>query len=649
MTRIHEHGIVRALAAATLLASTAQPVARARNAPATRQPLTPEDVVAVPNPSDPRISPAGDRVAFVVTRLLPPGRRQSEVWLAETVGDGQERVPLEQARAPRWAPDGRTLAVLAPLPDGVAALHLCDPAQPACRALPETAGAQDAAFSPDGRILAFLRADPEAKAPDPLVVDREVPRQTRLWIVAAGGGTPRRLLEEDLTVWSFGWSADSTRLAVLASSSPLPEGQEYGSRLLSIGVAGGRFQVLAERTSPQSAPAFSPDGRTVAYLAPLGDFKERGVLQVVPVSGGTPKPVAGDFAGTFWQASWRRDGKGLLAALGQGATHALASVDLEGRVTRLLEMRHSIIPLWESVWSVDAAFDRVAYLSEADGGREVWTARLAGGPPRRLTRLSAPLEERALGPVEAVRWANGTAVVEGVLVSPVGAGNGPLPLVVWLHGGPAYEWGVGAQVQSWAQLFAARGYRALLPNFRGSTGYGQAWLTANVRDWGEGPMSDVMSGVDALVSRGLADPERLFLGGGSYGGYLAYWMVGHTARFRAAYLRAGICDPLSAYALTDEPSFFVGYMGKTAFQDPDIYQRLAPLASVNDVRTPLLITHGERDARVPLGQSHLFHAGLRERGVATELVVYPREGHSIAEHDHQLDHMRRVLDWYARH
>jgi dipeptidyl aminopeptidase/acylaminoacyl peptidase len=292
----------------------------------------------------------------------------------------------------------------------------------------------------------------------------------------------------------------------------------------------------------------------------------------------------------------------------------------------------------------------VAYLSEAAAGREVWTATLDGGQPRRLTRFTADLEPRVNGTVEAVSWtsARDSRTTEGILVSPAGAGAARTPLLVWLHGGPAYHWGLGAHVQSWAQLLAGHGYRVLLPNFRGSTGYGQAWMAANVRDWGEGPMADVMGGVDALVARGLADPERLYLGGGSYGGYLTYWVVGHTTRFRAAYLRAGISDPLSAYPLTDEPTFFAGYLGGTPYDDPDVYRRLAPLGALGAVRTPLLIVHGEQDARVPLMQSLLFHAGLRQRGVPTQLVVYPREGHAILEHAHQADHMRRLLEWYAR-
>jgi dipeptidyl aminopeptidase/acylaminoacyl peptidase len=623
-------------------------------APAAAQPrLTPEDVVALPQVSDPRIAPAGDRVAFVVTRLSAPRGRSSAVWLVGTDGGGLAQVPLPDARAPRWAADGRSLVLVAPQGAGGApAVHLFEPATGAVRALPETAGAREALPSPDGRRLAFLRADPETPRGDPFVVDGERPRHTRLWISDPAGTPPRPLLKDDLTVWRFGWSPDSARLAVLASASPLAEGQEYGSRLLAVDVEGGAARTLAERTCPQAAPAYSPDGRWVAFMAPVGGFLERGAIHVVPAEGGAPRAVAAGHAGTFWEVGWRPGAQGLLAGLGQGAAHALAAVTLDGAVTQVAPMRHSIIPLWEPVWSVDAAGRTAAVLSEGEAGREVWAVPLPGGPARRLTHVTAGLEAAAArSAVEAVRWTNPRdgATVEGILVSPPDApAAARLPLVVWLHGGPAYHWGVGAHVQSWARLLAGTGRRVLLPNFRGSTGYGQAWLTANVKDWGEGPMGDVMSGVDALIESGRADPERLYLGGGSYGGYLAYWILGHTTRFRAAYLRAGISELASSFALTDEPTFFAGYMGGTPYDDPDVYRRLSPLGTAPAVRTPLLIVHGEQDARVPLVQSQLFHAALRARGVATQLVVYPREGHSIVEHDHQLDHLRRLVEWYGR-
>lgn len=621
--------------------AAAQPLPRA---------LTPADVAGLPELSDPRIAPAGDRVAFIVARVSAPRQRSSEVWLVSTDGQGLASVALESASAPRWAPDGSALAVIAAAAGGPA-VHLVSPADRTHRVLEGTLGAREAEFSPDGRMLAFLRPDAPVPSRDPMVADADPPRHTRLWILdLRAGGAPRKAMAEDLTVWRFAWSPDARRIAVLASVSPQAEGLEYGSRLLVMDVATGRVQALAEKTSPQAAPAFSPDGRSVAFLAPLGAFMERGVLHVVAADGsGAPRPLAADHAATFWEARWEPQGRRLLCALGEGTEHALAAVEASGRVHRLVPVRHSLIPLWESVWSMDASGRRLAYVGETDGGREVWTTTLDGGPPRRLTRFTAGLEGVALGSVEAVRWTSAGAPgpVEGILVSPRGA-SGRTPLVVWLHGGPAYHWGVGAHVRSWAQLLAGRGYRVLLPNFRGSTGYGQAWLTANVRDWGQGPMADVMSGVDALVARGLADPDRLYLGGGSYGGYLAYWILGHTTRFRAGYLRAGISDPLSAFPLTDEPSFFTGYMGATPWDDPDVYRRLAPLAAAAAVRTPLLIVHGEQDARVPLAQSQLFYSALRHRGVPTQLVVYPREGHGIAEHDHQVDHMQRMLEWYAR-
>src|SRR5262249_36024527 len=160
------------------------------------------------------------------------------------------------------------------------------------------------------------------------------------------------------------------------------------------------------------------------------------------------------------------------------------------------------------------------------------------------------------------------ARVEGILVWPPGAPAGrKLPVVVVLHGGPAYNWGLGVQIRNWAQLFAARGYLVLLPNFRGSAGYGMKWLTANVGNWGGGPMSDVMSGLDHLVSKGVADPDRLFVGGGSYGGYLTSWIVTHTDRLRAAYVIAGVSDLVTEYAMTDEPSFLIGYFGKAPYDD----------------------------------------------------------------------------------
>jgi dipeptidyl aminopeptidase/acylaminoacyl peptidase len=258
----------------------------------------------------------------------------------------------------------------------------------------------------------------------------------------------------------------------------------------------------------------------------------------------------------------------------------------------------------------------------------------------------------ALGGVEPVAWRNPKdgATVGGIVVRPPGVSLPErLPLVVILHGGPAYNWGVGVQIRNWAQLLASRGYLVLLPNFRGSSGQGMGWLTANRRDWGDGPLADVLSGVDHLIGKGWADADRLFVGGGSYGGYLTAWTVTHSDRFKAAWTSAGLSDLASAYALTDEPSFFVGYLGATPYDDPEIYRALSPLTHAGRARTPTLILHGEEDPRVPLSNAFELFAALRHHGVETRLVLYPREGHAIREYEHQLDAMERVLAWLAGH
>jgi dipeptidyl aminopeptidase/acylaminoacyl peptidase len=363
----------------------------------------------------------------------------------------------------------------------------------------------------------------------------------------------------------------------------------------------------------------------------------------------------------------------------RGTVHELVAIASDGATRPLAEMRHSITPYWEPNLTVSTDGRRAAFLSEGPGeAEEVWVAELDGsGRSRRLTSAHPSLAGVALGAVESVEWRNpggdassgaapsgaptsgaapsgaaptSAATVHGVVVWPPGVSSpARLPLVTLLHGGPAYNWGEGIQIRNWAQLFASRGYLVFLPNFRGSSGSGMAWLTANRRDWGDGPLSDVLSGVDHLVSRGWADPDRLFVGGGSYGGYLAAWTVTHDDRFRAAWVSAGLSDLASAYALTDEPSFFVGYLEATPYDDPEIYRALSPLTHAARAKTPTLLLHGEEDPRVPVSNAFELYAALRHHGVPARLVTYPREGHSLREYEHQLDAMERVLSWLAEH
>ncbi|MCP4896114.1 MAG: S9 family peptidase, partial [bacterium] len=582
--------------------------------------LEPSDILGLQTPSDPQISPDGSRVAFVLSAFDSSKSRASSIWLIDSDGSELRSVSGDDARqrVPRWSPDGKLLAFLAQAERG-------GPSQLVLRSLGEEAseilrtdvqGVRDLRWSPDGQQIALLQLDPDTRLPgDHVRVVGEYDRHIGLWLLDIGSGKRSRLGPVDTSFWSCRWSPDGASIVGLASDLPTPEGQEYRGRIVVVDVANGKARTLTERANPQAAPSFSPDGQWVAYTGPVGDFKERGIPYVIAAEGGDPTPLMRHYPGHAWDVRWHPNDGSLLIGLTVGPESALARLDLEDKVTRLQTLHHSLIPYWKAAWSANADGTTAAFLSEEGRpANEVWIGSLDGTSRRRLTTLNQQLDDIDLGIAKVVRWTNSTdgASVEGMLVKPPSFEPGRrYPLVVWLHGGPAYNWGFGGHLDGWSQLLVSRGYLVLLPNFRGSSGYGMDWMMANVRDWGNGPLGDVMAGVDHLIKSGLVDGERLFLGGGSFGGYLSFWALTQTDRFKAAFVRAGISDVATEHALTDEPSYLIGYYGATPYDEPDLYREASPLTWVDRVKTPLLIIHGERDARVPLEQGLRFYDALR--------------------------------------
>jgi len=626
--------------------------------------FVPEDLLNLKRLSDPQISPSGDWVAFVVTQFGEHRKTDSEVWLVS-----KDRKTLKQItenpgpdRAPRWSPDGKTIAFLSrrdkdkksqiyfySLKDGRVE-----------KVTDEKGGIRDLKWSSDNRKIAFLMADRPTeeeiqrrkKGDDAYVVDQDY-KHTRLWILDVESRAIRLLTSPDTTVWQFNWSPDSKKIALLASPIPTAEGMEYQSHLGIMDIQSGKKIVLSRKTNAQASPSFSPDGKWIAYLGPVGRFKERGIVNVISVEGGEPLELLKDYKGNVWDLIWHPEHNKLLVALAKGPNHHLVSLDLKEEMVFHVQMNHSIIPYWGNYWSVSADGDLVAFLSEKlDSPKGVWISTMDGKWKRQLTSFNDYLKEVKLGEVEAIRWINpkDKAEVEGIVVKPVNFdAQKRYPLLVWFHGGPAYNWSLGIQMNNWAQLFASRDYLVFLPNFRGSAGYGMKWMMANVENWGEGPMGDVMSGVDFLIKKGWADKDRLFVGGASYGGYLTSWVITQTATFKAAYVAAGVVDLATEYALTDEPSFLIGYFNSAPYDNPEVYRKNSSLSYASQVKTPVLIVHGERDLRVPVSQAYEFYSALKHYGAKAKLVIYPREYHGIREYVHQLDLMNRVLEWFKGH
>jgi dipeptidyl aminopeptidase/acylaminoacyl peptidase len=258
-----------------------------------------------------------------------------------------------------------------------------------------------------------------------------------------------------------------------------------------------------------------------------------------------------------------------------------------------------------------------------------------------------------LQPVEHVTWiSDGGVEVEGLLTYPKGYEPGRrYPLVVEIHGGPSWQWEdrVMLDWHDWAQLLASRGFAVLMPNPRGSTGYGHAFQQLLQDDVGGGESRDLVTGAEAMVERGIADPKRLGIAGWSWGGYLTAWTITQTNIFKAAMMGAGLANLISDHGQDDIPSANLLYFPGHPYHDMEAYWKASPIRYVAAVTTPTLILHGDDDARVHPAQGMEYFRALKTLGVPVRFVRYPREGHPIKERLHQIDLMQRIVDWFEQY
>jgi dipeptidyl aminopeptidase/acylaminoacyl peptidase len=275
----------------------------------------------------------------------------------------------------------------------------------------------------------------------------------------------------------------------------------------------------------------------------------------------------------------------------------------------------------------------------------LWDAKAR---PERVSNLNEQWRQIALMKPEFYRYKSFDGLeVEAALLKPANYdGKSRLPLIALIHGGPTGAW--QDSIETWGQLLAARGYAVFYPNIRGSTGYGQRFVELNRADWGGGDFKDVMAGIDDLIARGIADPERLGIGGWSYGGYMSEWAITQTNRFKAAVSGAGMANLISEFGTEEHPAYDEWFWG-LPYERPEGFLKASPFLYLKKARTPTLILQGNADLIDPLGQSQELYRGLKRYGVQAEFVVYPREPHALREEKHLLDRLNRILAWYDKY
>lgn len=638
-----------------------------------RQPLTRPlacetvaDAVAI---ADLQLSPDGRRVAYAATRATtekaaPP---VGTLWLVDADGRPAKRIsaPGMNDSHPRWAPDGRRIAFLSTR-DGCTTtqIYLVDLDRDGKAAQLTDLARPVLAFewSPDGQLIAFTAAgqdDASGADGDEIVVDDRL-EWNALYAIRLSGDDPpepRQISPAGIHVGGYGlsWTPDGTSIMTTTARSSKAN-DLITPRLVAISLQGEIRHVASFQGAelPGFAPRVSPDGSMVAINATVGGVPALYSLQVVPVAGGDLRPIAPSFTGTFATFAWLPDGDTLLATTHEGQSGRLVTVSVStGKVTDALpapDRPFGLIPAQNPYLSLSPDGSRVAFGGVGDAScGDVYVADL-GQAPVRLTDLNPWTGEYEFGEVREFSWTSFDGLeIQGLLMLPVGYCEGArYPTLLEIHGGPPSLWSRGLYVDLWGDLLAQRGYAVLRPNPRGSAGRGAAFLRGVPGSLGEPDFADVMAGVDKLVELGIADPDRLVVGGHSYGGTLTNWAITHTDRFRAAVSMSGMCNFVSFQGTTDIRGAFDAYLGRVDV-DPDNHWKCSPIRYIASATTPTLILFGERDERVPLSQGHELYEGLKSRGIDTKFVIYPREGHIIAERQHRIDLLNRTIAWYDDH
>jgi dipeptidyl aminopeptidase/acylaminoacyl peptidase len=670
--------------------------------------VTAEDLYKIVTLSDPRFSPDGRRLAYVRTEIdRESNGYKSAIWVDSAEG-GRPRQFTSGAKrdhSPRWSPDGRWLAFVSNRDNDKAQILVM--ATDGGEALPLTRaehGADSPVWSPDGRHLAFtarLNAeemtaeqepgpdrplDPDEKRrraeekkkqeeekADPRVVERfryraETryldDRTSHLYVVeidldtGRAAGPARRLTHEERDYADPRWMPDGNALVAVATREPDGDDLFYYSDIVRVPLDGEPVEILTSSESVDHSPRPSPDGQWIAYHSLPG--REMSIanteIKLMPSKGGEARILTEQLDAHAWDLAWMPDGQGLCFLVPRRGRVDLCQLVLSaGPIQTLLTAD------WE-VLAYDLSPDgrQVAFVTSTD--RSPWNLDVAELYPsspataqRRLLSANEDwLADRKLGQVEDL-WFEGEdgTSLQGWIVKPPDLDpQSRHPLVLSIHGGPHVMWSrhESTMWHEW-QVLAAQGYVVLACNPRGSDGYGRSFRAALRNQWGEADLPDLLAAVEKALAQGYVDPERMVVTGGSYGGFMTAWLIGHSDRFAAAVAQRGVYDLAGFYSTTDIPKLVEREFDSAPWDDPQRLWKYSPLAYVEKIHTPLLLIHAENDFRAPIPTAEGLFVALRRLKRQVQMVRYPRDGHELSrsgEPKHRVDRLERIVGWFDR-
>jgi dipeptidyl aminopeptidase/acylaminoacyl peptidase len=600
--------------------------------------------------SQPQISPDGSQIVF--TRRWTDkinDKYESDIWIMNS--DGSKPRLLMKGSSPQWSPDGRRIAYVAqgqPAGSQVFVKWMDTGEETQLTRLERAPGNLE--WSPDGKRLAFTmtvpaRSEFTVKLPPrpagakwvdaPRVIDDLNYRAdgsgyrpdgyTHIFVMPDTGGTPRQLTEGDYNHGAPQWTSDSRKIIFSSIRKPDAEYLRGDSEIYSLSLVDNQIRQLTDRRGPDSNPTVSPDGRLIAYTGSdmSDDTYTVSKLYVMSVDGAGKRMLAEGFDRAPSQLIWANDGSGIYFTTEDRGTNNVHFAPVAGGAPNQVTKGNHQIAL-SSIASNSLA---AATLSGPHEPGDVIVFNLKQPVMKKLTDVNGDLlESRRLGEAEEIWYDSvGGKKIQGWVIKPPDFDpTKKYPMILYIHGGPHSMYGVGFNFEF--QNHAAEGYLVLYTNPRGSTGYGQEFGNAIKNNYPGDDYHDLMNGVDAVIKKGYVDEQNLFVCGGSGGGVLTTWIVGHTNRFRAAVAMKPVTNWYSFVGTTDGANWYYNFK-RLPWEDPEEHLRRSPITHVGKVTTPTMLMTGELDLRTPMEQTEQYYRALKLRKIDTVMVRIPDEYH----------------------
>ena len=652
----------------------------------TGQQFKPLDVFALEYADDPQISPDGKTVVYRRMGFdIMKDRSRGNLWVISTDGTKHHKLTSRETNesSPAWSPSGDRLAFVSSTDEG-SEIYLFWTSNGAIARLTQLeTGPSNLSWSPDGKSLAFtMKVNAEAPviakmppkpkdaewAKSPRITDRLKheadgsgyidPGFTHIFTLPAEGGVPRQLTTGNFNHGgNLSWTPDGKKILFSANRNEDWEYEFRNSELYSVDVDSRKITALTERPGPDSSPVVSPDGKTVAYLGFEDKVQAYQIdqLQLMDLDGSNKRVISEDLDRSITNIMWAQDNKGLYFMYNDLGKTKIAYINLKGKVSDIVDNVGGTSlgrPYASGSFSVSKKGNIAYTLSRSNRPSDLAVVKASGGQPKLITALNEDLlAYRDLGKVEEI-WYNssvdGRNIQGWVIYPPNYDSSKKYPLLVENHGGPILNYGPHFSAEM--QLFASEGYLVFYPNPRGSTSYGEEFGNLLFNNYPGEDYNDVMDGVDTLIAQGKADPENLFVTGGSAGGIMTAWIIGKTNRFKAAAVVKPVVNWISKTLVADN---YYGYADSRYPGQPwenfEGYWKFSPLSLVGNVETPTMVMVGMDDLRTPPSEAKQLYHALKLRKVETVLVEIPGASHGIASRPSNLiTKVAHILAWFEK-